>query len=432
MNKQKLINQFITSTLLFSAVVAHGAGFALYEGTAAGNVDTAGVIAKGGEAGAIFFNPAAITDLEGTQVQGGVSFVVPQCAVEGTDPYTGKHYKKFAKKSFFPLPHLYLTHKLNDSLSLGLGLYTRYGLGANFGQSWFGRYNSTEVSIVTFNVTPTLAWKVNDWMSLSLGLSAQYLDVDLQQNIDAVGGLGMRNYNSASYTPYDVHQTLEGENIGLGFDIGLQLKPTDKWNIGLAYHSRVKHDIDGKVSYNRHPMLVQMAPMLFNNTDAKCELTLPDQIMFASSYDVTDNLTLGGGFIYTMWETYDELDIKLARPIMPNKNSLYSDKDWKNVWRIFAGGSYKLTDSFTVRASYTYDQSPLNENHIDYLVPADTRHLVALGCGWTKGAWTYDLGYFYEIIPSKDVNARPKDGVYNGRFTDANAHCFSFSISKKF
>lgn len=417
---------------LFFNAIASGTGFGLYEGSAAGNADTAGVTAKGGEPGAMFFNPAGITTVSGTQVQMGISVVAPRATVEAVNPYTGEEYSEDGRNRVWPLPHAYVTHQLNDDFWLGFGMYTRFGLGAEFDDVWFGRYNNIYAKIVTYNLNPVLAWKATDKLSLSAGLSVQYFDITLKQFVDAAGISGLRNHNDPSPSPYDVFQEMSADDVGFGFDLGIMYQATEKLSFGAGYHSRIKQECEGDVTYSKPPAVAAMAPALFNNTGISGDVTLPDMVMTAVSYDITDKLTASFGVTYTHWSTYDELRIHFDDPILPGVSETAAPKDWDNCFRYTGGLSYELNDAVTLRASYTYDESPLQADTADYLVPAHDRHIFAIGGGYKTGDWVFDGSYFFEIIEDMDVPCRVSSGVMRSEFTDGYAHCFGLSVTRKF
>ena len=55
--------------LTTAAASAFGAGFSLFQGDTTGCADAAGSIAKGGRAGDLYYNPAAMTATAGTVMQ---------------------------------------------------------------------------------------------------------------------------------------------------------------------------------------------------------------------------------------------------------------------------------------------------------------------------------------------------------------------------
>ena len=430
MKKTDLVKTSIA--VLFAASTSYGAGFALYQGSAAGNADFTSGMTKGGEPGSIYLNPAGITAVEGTQIQFGIINVAPKADFKGTNPYTGQQYKESAKEKIWPIPHAYVTHQLNDDWWLGLGLYTRFGLGAKFDENWFGRYNNYNAEIVSFNINPVVAWKANDWLSLSTGLTIQYFDITLKQKIDAAGLAGMRNPNDPSPSPYDIDQSLEADDVGVGVNLGVMVKPMDKVNVGVAYHSRIKQKAEGQAKYKKPAPVAAMMPGLFNDTDAHGRITLPDMVMSAITYDVTEKLSVGVGVTYTAWSTYDELKINFDNPIVPGKSSATSKKDWDDAWRYTLGATYAYDDALTFRGSYTFDQSPMNNKHLDYIVPGDDRHIMSISAGYKVNSWTIDLFYFYEIIEDQKLAVNVASGVMPSESVDAQAHSFGLSVTKAF
>lgn len=433
MNKNAVQAAIAAVSMISVAIRVSAAGFSLYEGSASGNADTAGLTAKGGEPSAMYFNPAAITGLKGQQIQFGFTAVAPHGSVEGENPYTGVRYKEDAREKVWPLPHLYYTKQLNDGFWFGLGAYTRAGLGSEFSNEWFGRYNSSQAAITTAELNPVIAWRVNDWLSVSAGLSVNYFDIVLKQNIDVAGASQLRNYNDPSYSPYDVKQRLEGDDITYSGDFGIQLKPVDRLYVGAAYHGRVAHRCTGEAEWDVPGAVRAKAPGFFNKTDITGKVTLPDMVMLSVAYDFTGSLTLGAGATFTRWSTYDMLRIVMEEPMLMGRSEVGSEKKWEDCWRYTFGGTYKINDMYVVRAAYTFDDSPLHDQTIDYLVPADDRHIFAVGLGWTVNEkWSLDFSYFYEIIEDLDIDARVTQGVMKSEFVDGDAHSFGVTASYRF
>jgi long-chain fatty acid transport protein len=430
LNKHDLVKASLV--FLFGVGSSFGAGFGLYQGSAAGNADSTYGTAKGGEPGSMYLNPAAVTTVPGTQLQLGVITVAPGITYEGHSAYTGERLSQDADDKLWPIPHLYVTHQLNDEWWIGLGAYTRFGLGAKYDEDWFGRYNIYDVSITSFNVGPMVAWKAADWISLSAGLSVQYMDITLKQKIDAAGLGGLRKPNDPAYSPLDVDQNLNADDVGFGFDLGIALKPVDKVNIGIGYHSRIEQDVEGRGKYRKPAPIAAAAPTFFNDTDVFSTVTLPDIVMSAITYDLTDKLTIGLGLTYTAWHTYDELRINFDELHAVGAKSKASEKDWSDAFRYTAGMTYQLDDAITLRASYTFDESPMNERCLDYIVPGSDRHIMAVGAGYSMEDWVFDVFYFYEIVEDQEIAANVPAGVHPSEAVDGFAHSLGFSVTRKF
>lgn len=428
---KKLI-PFLLLTALALPVTSLAAGYALFEGSARSIADAAEMIAAGGDPSTIYLNPAAITDLPGTQVQMGISLVMPQASVRITNPYTGEQTKTSGKEKVWPIPSAYITHQLNDSFWFGFGIYSRFGLGAELNQNWPGRYNSYKAAITSADFNPTIAWKINKKLSISAGLTIRYFDIELAQKIDVAGAAGLRKYNDPAPSPYDVDQNLHGDDVNFALNLGIQFKPTDRIDLGAAYHSRIRFVCHGDGDWTKPDAVNALLPNQFNDTRWKAKNYNPDEIMLGGSLKITDKWAVSLGGIYTLWSVYDDLVIDFREAQIMGRDQLKSEKNWHDVWRVVVGTSYAINTNLTLRGSYTWDDSPLNTGYVDYLVPGDTRHIFALGATYNLGSWTLDGSYFYEVVEDYTVIGRPQNGVYDGKFTDATAHAVNVSLTKRF
>src|SRR5512135_306645 len=146
MSRRRLVYSFLTVVfVLFLSTSAFGAGFALYEGSARGNVLGAGLVASADDPSALFYNPAGITQLKGKQAMIGFTAITPMISVETQN---GARSDDFKRNWYFP-PHAYYTQQINDKWWGGLGLFSRFGLGTEFDSNWPGRYNSYFAEIQT-------------------------------------------------------------------------------------------------------------------------------------------------------------------------------------------------------------------------------------------------------------------------------------------
>ena len=413
-------------------VASIAAGFALEEGSARGNVNAPELMAKGGEPASIYFNAANITALPGTQAQAGMSLIKPWADVSTTSPYTGRKGTSYGHSKVWTIPSAYVTHQLNDDFWFGFGLFTRYGLGAEFPETWAGRYSSYKAEIISFDASPQIAWKATDSLSLSAGLSLRYFDIELAQKIDAAGMYGLRNYNDPAYSPYDIDQDLHGDDVRPCLDLGLSWKITDTVTFGAAYHSRAQFKVRGDAKWKKHPAVNAMAPAYFEDCYFTARNWNPDKYMAGFTWDATERLHLSAGATYTTWHLYDTLLIKLDHDMIPGRDKLVSEKNWHDAWRLSAGASYDLTEEWAIRAGYTWDQSPINGAMADYLVPGDNRSIFAIGGGWTRGAWTVEASYFYELVEDFHVAGNPMHGTFDGKYQNASGHCLALSVTRRF
>lgn len=392
------------SLMLVFAVAAHtapGAGFGLYEGGARGNA-LGGLAGRADDPSALFFNPAGITQLEGSQVMGGLTLIAPMTDVQVTTP-AGKVTTTTERNYWMP-PHLYGTYQVNDSVWAGLGIYSRFGLGTEFDSEWPGRFNSYNAVIQSLSFNPNVALKVNDKLSVAAGVSAMWFDLELERKLPGPAG--------------ELDFSLTGDSIGYGFNGGIRYEVTEKVALGASYQSTVKQEVEGDAS-------IRVA-----KSSASGDVKLPDMIFFGIAVEPTDRVSVEVGTIYTGWSSYDELKVKIDDPTLLGKTEVVSEKDWDDVWRYYAGVEYAVNEAWDVRLGYTYDPSPIPDRTADYLVPANDRHLVGVGCGYKWESWKLDLSYTYLSIQDRTIKARPAEGVFDSKFENGDAHMVGVSLSK--
>jgi len=415
----------ICRTILAAALVLVGAtssfaaGFAMYEYSARGNALGGALTARADDPSANAYNPAGITQIPGAAFLAGATAINPEASVEMNGETT-----KARSKFWFP-PHLYATQQLNDTFWLGFGLYSRFGLGIEYDDDWAGRYNTYEAGIQSVSLNPNLAVKVTDWLSVAVGPEIMWLHLTKKQKIDPTG---------AANPVTDVDASLEGDSWGYGAVAGIHATPMDWLKLGLTYRSQVKQKVDGEAKFKKPAALAALT--VFNDTDVSGSITLPDSYTFGVAIYPTDKLSVEFDAVYTRWSSYDKLRIEFADPVSSLSGSDVSEskKNWKDVWRYQVGVEYAATDRLDLRASYVYDMTPDPDDHADYMVPANDRHLFGVGAGFhiTENL-NLDLAYTYLHILERDIDARPAEGIpADSKFKDGCAHMYAVSLGYRF
>lgn len=402
----------LASVMLAGGVSAQAAGFGLYEMSARGNAMGGALVGRTDDPSANYFNPAGLTDLPGTQLMGGLTWIVPQVTVKTQTPM-GRISTDSERNNWLP-PHLYGSFQLDDRTWLGLGVFSPFGLGSEFPKTWPGRYNSYEAIIQTVEANPNLAYKVTDKLSLAIGASAMNFDLTLKRMLpNPTGGS-------------DLDFALEGDSVGFGVNAALKYDITSDLSVGFSYRSPVEQEVEGTAR-------AKAGGRTLSSTDAEGDITLPAFYSLGVNYKPVDRLNIGVGAMMTGWSSYDELRVKFDRPVLGRISESVTEKDWNDVMRYFAGVEYGLTDALTVRVSYVYDEDPIPDRTADYIVPSDNRHIISLGLGYTIRDITIDVTYSQLLIEDRNnVAARLGEGVFPSDFVDGSASMVGVSVSSKF
>ena len=353
---------------------------------------------------------------------GGFTAIHPVLDIRTNDEWTSSD-----KDSLWIPPHFFATWKINDRYSIGLGTFSRFGLGSVFDEDWAGRYNSYEAVIESMSINPNVAVKVTDNLSAAFGVDATYMNIIMKKKL-----------NFSQIVQPEGDADLQADGMGYGFNMGLHYQPCQYAKLGLSYRSPVTMKVTGDADFSDIP--AALAGTFFKDTSVSGTVTLPDSFSFGVALYPVDKLSVEVGVVYTLWSKYDELKINYGSPVRTSAGpttQTVTTKNWSDVWRFNIGLEYAALDWLDLRLGYVFDQSPLNDDTIDYLVPANDRHLLNGGLGFHWDNWTVDLNYTYLMIMDRDIDARNPyaDGtyeIYEGEIDNADAHMVGLSVGYKF
>ena len=403
--------------VLGMASSAMAEGFALTEWSARGLGLASGMVGRADDVSAIAYNAAGITQLPGVQVMGGMGLIAPMGTLS-LDTTHGKQ-ETTTKPAVWAAPHAYASWQLNDSLWLGLGVFSRFGLGNSYDQNWTGKYNLYSVNLQTISAVPTLAWKINDILSVSAGLEIMNINLTTEQK---TGHFMLPSMD------HDVE--VQGSGWGLGGHFGLHARLNDEWSIGLAYKTQVTANVYGDAKYEGK--LKDMG--MLNDCNAHGTVQLPDSLALGVAYKPLDNLSFEVGAVWTRWSTYNSLNI-----YMDDGNQSISHKDWQDGWNFNASVEYKPLDWWSLRAGFWYETPVVNEDHADFMVPTNGRTALTLGTGVEWNDFTVDFAYCHMWInPTSYDDTDGKgildgtSGITGGTSKDTVANIYMLSFGYKF
>lgn len=430
----KRLKKLAVSCLLVCTALAGTAqaeGFALYEWGARGNALGGTMVARKPDASAVAYNPALMTQLEGTQVMAGVSAIIPSAKVDVT--YGGQTYTGEGADNVWTPPHGYLTTQVKDNLWLGMGIYTRFGLGTEYDdESWAGRYNIYNAEIQTVSYNPNVAFKVTDKLSAAVGVEFMTLDLRLKKKSDGLAMLG-GDSDPTDSTDGDIDSSLHADSYGWGITAGLHYQFNDEWAAGVSYKSQVEQEARGSNSFSYGSAVHPVNQAVYADCDVRGSVILPDMISFGVAYNPIPELGIEVGATLTRWSTYDNLGIYHEAPFAMGSGSLVNaEKDWNDAWRYSVGVEYAATPWMDLRAGFIYDESPADSDRIDYLIPTDDRQLYSAGLGFHWDSYTVDLSYTYIVASNAHYDDRAEDGIYDGKSYDGRTHVVGLSLGYKF
>lgn len=382
---------FAILTMLLPSCVL-GGGFQLNEHGARAMAQGGAFVARAYDPSAIYFNPAGIAFISGTQIYAGATFIMPQVSFFGPLPNSNAE-SKMVSQTFTPI-NVYGTYQVNDRITIGVGVNNPYGLGTEWNSDWVGRYITTKVDLSTWFISPTIGYKITDDLAIGAGINYVIGKVTLARDVAIP-------FNSP---PPVASLSLSANSVG--FNVGALYKISPRISVGASYRSQVKLDATGTASFN--PNYSQLS---LPSGDISASLTLPSTGFFGIAYKPMDKLELEADYQYVGWSTFKDLSVTFKAD-----NSVSSSpENYQNTYMIRVGGQYTM-DQWQFRAGYLYDHTPIQTQYIYPLLPDANRNGLNVGLGYKiTGNLSVDVSYmFMKFDQRKAVNTVANlDGTYN-------------------
>jgi len=390
--------------LLLTASTSFAAGFRLPEAGNKANAMGFAFTAQADNPSAIYYNPAGLTQLEGNNIALGVTYVNENGGeFTGSTPLTGGVTRSETQKDLkFFIPNMYYTHTDKGGwISYGVGVFAPFGLGQEYENKDTSIFRSqvTKIDLQTIVVNPTIAFKINEAISVGLGIDYMWGKVEY----DKIPVLGPG-------TQFNTH--LEGSGDAWGYNFGILVKATPNLKIGFNYRSKFDLDVDDADFTASNP--VGTIPGIFpmGTTRASGTLYLPATAALGASYTI-GRFTIEADADWTFWSSYQQL--KITNATVPTYSSTQV-KNWEDVCAFRLGTEYRVTDPLALRLGFSYDPTPAPAETLGPELPDADRLYYTAGVGYKFGNWTIDVSGIYIDKKDRNVsNIRVEGGVPVGQ-----------------
>jgi len=414
MRESVAVRQLVALVGLMAAGAASASGFQLLEQNASGLGNAyAGSAAVAEDASTVFFNPAGMTRLQGSEISLGGSAIRPSYKYVNENSRTGVLAGDGGDAGgVAALPNAYATQALGRELYLGLGIGAPFGLKTEFDNPWAGAAQSVKFAVKTKNLNPSLAWRVNDKISLGGGLNYQKVDIDYVRAV------------SVAAAPYAASTArFKADDTGVGWNVGALFDVSPAMRIGASYRSSIKYTVTGDLTVTGPVPALNAAA----SSGAEARVKLPSTFILSVVQKLDDRWEMLGDLSRTGWGSIHQVDIVRTSGASSGQTAQTLHTDFRNTWRVAFGGNYLINEAWSSRFGIAYDQSPVKgaEQRLVSL-PDNDRLWFSTGVQWrpAKGA-RVDVGASYLYIRKAAIhndqtsavaasNRGLVDGYYDG------------------
>lgn len=417
-----------------SGALASGYRFGSQSVSAQGYADANG--AQAADASTIFYNPAGMSLLDGDNISGGLTLVVPNLKYtdSGSEHFTGsavsgtKNTSSFAPTSV-TVPSFYYTHQVDDKIHVGIGFYVPYAAKLNYGTNWVGRYGLESIDMESLDINPSISYKFNEHHSVGFGLTAEYMKATLQKAVDIPGYISSLSTAQATAiatqialaggnasllsSAKDAQAKMSGSDWGYGFNFGYLYQLNDATRFGVAYRSSIHHNLDGNAQWDfsgvtSDAVTNALIKSLSGKVDSSATLALdtPETLSGNFYHDLNDKWSVMGDLTWTRNSRLQSVDIKFTGT---SEGDLVIKQNWKDTYRLSLGAGYKYSDNLLLKAGVAYDQSPVASSSLTHsALPDGDRYWFSLGANY-KLTKQSSIDFAYSYVMFSDVTIAYKD-----------------------
>jgi long-chain fatty acid transport protein len=393
--------QFLVAVVLVALNYSNSlaGGFMIPHQTARGvglaNAITAGVK----DASAVYYNPAALGDVDGNNVLVTGEYINVINSVENSGRKSVNQHDDNFLATLFANYHIPGT-----DFTAGIGTYAPFGLATTY-DKYFTNFAAERTELKTIYVTPAISWHPSKYFAVGTGLSFVHASGVFSRALCLDPFTGCVTPGD----PLEGRLRLTDTANAFAYNLGILIKPTDNLKFGLSYRSRVDLRFDNAdVKFGG----------AFSPSKTKADvspLPLPPVINAGLFWQITPNWGAEFVYEYTHWQEFKTFSATfsptpLLLGVIPVPAFSLPER-WKNTSVFRLGSYYALNRTWELRAGMTLDETPIPSRTLNPAIPGADLLTLNGGLGYKWRKVSVDIGYMAVFYKGRTVKNNELEGL---------------------
>jgi long-chain fatty acid transport protein len=313
---------------------AFAGGYEIVQQSAVAGGTGSASTAREDDAGAAWFNPAALADGRGLRTALGVTLAFPTLHAEGLPLAPDAPWEADTESAVSPPPHLYGSYSQDDWL-VGVAANLPFASSVQWASDWQHRFDVISSEIQFFRLAPFFGWRF-DPIRLAAGPQFDFGRVYLKRATNHIEQEG----SSAI--------VLSGH--GFGGHVSAFYDAAEWLAIGLSYRSRSLSSMEGDADFSVPEVFAADLP----DQHVSTEWMLPDRLAAGFALRLGPVVTFLD-FTAMLWSVSDTLVIHFDDPATDDRES---PRNWRDSMALRFGAEWAAIDALTLRAGFYADGIP--------------------------------------------------------------------------
>ena len=417
-HRARCLTRFM-AVLLFTTCAARvwagGAYFYEIATPAEISIATAAPTARAQDAGTVFTNPAGMTRFSNDEllVSGAALYIYGnfnpdpnKTTIPGSDGQSSE---------VIPYGSVQYIHSISPRLKVGVSGHNYFGLTLDWSADWVGRYNSVSATLMAPQLQPTIAYKVNDWLSVGAGAALTMgvlRDKTRVVNVDPNEGDGKLRIRDTDFA-------VQG-------NFGLMVEPSENTRFGLRYLTKTKIDWKDK------PRFGGLGPILQAELDAiggpkqlELGINMPEALSAGLFHQINDKWAVLGSVAWENWTQFGRVTVAV-KDITPG--TLTEELKFRDSWNFGIGAQYQYSPKWQYSAGFSYATNIATEATRSIELPIGTQYKYGLGLNYQMRK-DLQLGTAAEFLYEGNLPVKQEEffrvGQLGGKYQNVSISIFT-------
>ena len=399
-----MLNTFLWATVALFLILHQpdclAGGFILPHQTAralgVSNAQTASV----NDASAVYYNPAALGEVEGNNLLINGSYINVVNTVENGGRTARNEHDDHFVASLFASYHI-----PGSNFSLGVGTYSPFGLATDYDRD-FTRFAADRTELRTIYVTPAASWHPSKFLSIGAGFSFVHASGAFSRSLcfDPLDGCVTRG------GPLEGRMRLTDTANAFTYNLGVLVKPVQYVKVGFSYRARAdlrfdNADVKLGGAFSSNALRAKIRP-----------IPLPPVINVGVFWQIDPRWGAELVYEYTRWSEFARLKAKFtpAPTFVPLTAPVFGfslPEDWRDTSTLRLGSFYRIGPSWEIRGGAAVEQSPIPNKTLNPAIPGAGILTLNGGVGYRWGSFTVDVGYMAVFYKTRTVRNGELEGL---------------------
>jgi long-chain fatty acid transport protein len=358
-------------------------------------------------------------------IEADLSYIqLPSVDFEGTvTPTSPTFTSTSSKKENFLIPTFYYVSPAVNNFRFGVALVSPFGLSKRWGQQP-GKAVAEEFTLMTYELNPTVAYKINDTLSIGAGLRMLYSEGTVKSN--------------AGFPTY-LTRDMTGDGLDFGYNLALTYKPLKELSLATTYRSHIDMKLEGDATLTNSAF----APFLITSGSysgpASLTAPAPATLSLAAAYTFDEKTTVEFVYDRVYWSKYKQLDFEYQgnkttmSPLIIGSFDYPIAKNYTDEDSYRLGVTQKFDSVWTGMAGLVYYKTPVPDRTLNFDLPDSDGMAYSVGTRYVFSKQV-ELGasFLYADRDNRSVLTPTNGNGITGTFSDSKVYLINVAMEYKF